>query len=72
MHGRRKRPKGGGRGGRRGGELSHKPPPADGGGGAAPLALAAQATAMFVQAVTRYYDVIGRPLPDLSPSGPAR
>ncbi|WP_280244983.1 hypothetical protein [Nocardia abscessus] len=52
--------------------------PADGaahseqGCAAAPLALAAQATAMFVQAVTRYYDDIGRPLPDLTPSGPAR
>ncbi|MBF6298265.1 hypothetical protein IU459_12005 [Nocardia amamiensis] len=39
---------------------------------AAPLALAAQATAMFVRAVTEYYDDIGRPLPDLTTSGPAR
>ncbi|MGW4718309.1 hypothetical protein [Nocardia sp. NPDC004260] len=44
----------------------------DQGCAAPPLALAAQATAMFVQAVTRYYADIGRPLPDLSPSGPAR
>jgi hypothetical protein len=39
---------------------------------AAPLALAAQATAMFVRAVTEYYDGIGRPLPDLTTSSPAR
>jgi hypothetical protein len=39
---------------------------------AASLALAAQATAMFVRAVTECYDDIGRPLPDLTMSGPAR